>query len=255
MRGIPSVPASMRSQALEAVAPSSRHWQYGLQLAIALILLEGALWSSGVTQVFCFWSTVAWIVLTTRMPARSGADLGLCLKGIRGMSWLLCLSLGCATAAIWIAWQRGDLHPAFGPATRPWHYLAYAGWALLQQFMLQSYFFLRLERMLSSSWRAVIGCAVLFSFVHLPNSFLALTTLAGGLVFCELFRRYRNIYPLGLAHAALGICIAVTVSSDLHHHMRVGRGFYDDPSSNGNLSSFFYGGAKHDLHTTDQALQ
>jgi hypothetical protein len=47
----------------------------------------------------------------------------------------------------------------------------------------------------------------------------------GGLVFCELFRRYRNIYLLGIVHAALGLTVAARLPDNLLHHMRVGIGF------------------------------
>ncbi len=134
--------------------------------------------------------------------------------------------------AIALAWRGGALHPAFGPDTRPWQYFAYSVWALFQQFVLQSYFFVRLEFIVGNSRRAVAVCAALFSLLHIPNPFLMLITLAAGLVFCELFRRHRSLYPLGLAHAVCGLCIAMTLSTNLHYGMRVGQGFLDHyPSS------------------------
>ena len=212
-------------------APTPTLWRYGVQLFIAFVLVEGALWSSTAFGIV-LWSAaaVAWMLLTTLIPAHSRADLGLSWTGLRG-SWLLPLSIACAGAAVGFAWYSGTLHPAFGSSTRPWHYAVYAFWALGQQFILQSYFFVRLEHLLASSSRAVIVCALLFALVHLPNHFLALITFVGGLVFCDVFRKYRSIYPLGVAHAVWGLCIAVTLSSDLHHNMRVGRGFLNDVSS------------------------
>jgi hypothetical protein len=50
-----------------------------------------------------------------------------------------------------------------------------------------------------------------------------------GLIFAELFRRYRNIYWLGLAHALLGIAVAVSVPDALHHQMRVGVAYMHYP--------------------------
>jgi len=46
-----------------------------------------------------------------------------------------------------------------------------------------------------------------------------------GLAFCELFRRYRNIYTLAIAQAILGMCLAAAVPDAWHHHMRVGIGY------------------------------
>ena len=50
-------------------------------------------------------------------------------------------------------------------------------------------------------------------------------TLAGGLFFCEMFRRYRSIYPIGMVHGLLGLTIALTMPDSLLHHMRVGIGY------------------------------
>lgn len=47
----------------------------------------------------------------------------------------------------------------------------------------------------------------------------------GGLFFCEMFRRYRNIFPLGLVHALLGLTLAASFSDAVLPHMRVGIGY------------------------------
>jgi membrane protease YdiL (CAAX protease family) len=205
---------------------------YGLQLTVALLLLESALWSSNLMQrgVF-FWSAMAWILSTSLISGESRSQMGLSLKGLKQTWWLLPCSVALAGAAVIAAWNSGRLHPAFGPQTTASHYFAYALWAVFQQFILQSYFFLRLEPLLGSSRRAVLAGAVLFSVVHIPNALLALATFVGGLLLCEFFRRYRNIYALGLAHAIVGLCIAVTTPSTLNHGMRVGQGFFDYQSS------------------------
>jgi hypothetical protein len=100
----------------------------------------------------------------------------------------------------------------------------YLIWTFEQQFMLQSFFFLRLELLLGSR-KAVWAAAGLFAVAHLPNPVLVPATLVAGLVFCELFCRYRNIYTLAIAQAILGMCLAAAVPESLHHHMRVGIGY------------------------------
>jgi len=102
-----------------------------------------------------------------------------------------------------------------------WQYFV---WALIQEFMLQSFFFTRCEELFGSS-AAVWVTATLFASAHLPSPILTTFTLAGGLFFCEMFRRYRSIYPIGIVHAVLGLTIAVTVPDSLLHHMRVGIGY------------------------------
>lgn len=112
------------------------------------------------------------------------------------------------------------------PLYRAWQY---AIWALLQQFILQSFIYLRLESVMGSR-PAVLGAALLFSVAHFPNPWLVGLSLVGALFFCEMFRRYRNIFPLGLVHAALGLTIAASLPDHWLHHMRVGIGYLKYPA-------------------------
>ena len=107
------------------------------------------------------------------------------------------------------------------PLTRSWQY---GIWALEQEFILQSIFFLRLEPVLGSR-RAVVAAAMLFAVAHIPSPALTVLAFSGGVVFCELFRRWRNLYPLGIIHGALGLTIAASLPDHWLHHMRVGIGY------------------------------
>jgi membrane protease YdiL (CAAX protease family) len=120
----------------------------------------------------------------------------------------------------------GSMIRSIGPAQAvPWKRAwQYGIWALEQEFILQSFFYVRLESLLGSR-RAVWGAAGLFCVAHLPSPILTLLSFAGGLLFCEMFRRYRNIFPLGLVHATLGLTIAASFPDGLLHHMRVGIGY------------------------------
>jgi membrane protease YdiL (CAAX protease family) len=115
------------------------------------------------------------------------------------------------------------------PADPTWpklsNILPYFVWAIFQQFLLQSFIFLRMESALGSK-RAVIVSSAFFTFAHLPNWPLTALTLFGALFFTELFRRYRSIYPLGIAHFFMGISIAYSFPTSLMHHMRVGLSFW-----------------------------
>ena len=97
-------------------------------------------------------------------------------------------------------------------------------WSLAQEFILQSVFFLRFEALIGPR-RAVVATATLFAVAHLPSPLLTLLSMIGGILFCELFRRYRNLYPIGLIHGALGLTIAASFPDKWMHHMRVGVGY------------------------------
>jgi membrane protease YdiL (CAAX protease family) len=72
---------------------------------------------------------------------------------------------------------------------------------------------------------AVWIAATLFAAVHLPSPILTTLTLIGALFFCEMFRRYRSIYPIGVVHALLGLTVSLSMPDSLLHHMRVGIGY------------------------------
>jgi hypothetical protein len=57
------------------------------------------------------------------------------------------------------------------------------------------------------------------------------------LIACLLFLRNRNLIPLALTHALLGITIAMTVPGPIIRNMRVGLGYLTYPSSHTNRSN------------------
>lgn len=120
----------------------------------------------------------------------------------------------------------GLLLRSFGPPQPlPWmRAWQYAVWSLLQEFILQSFMYVRLESLYGSR-RAVLVAAFLFAVAHLPSPVLTMLSFLGALFFCEMFRRYRNLYALGVVHAALGLTIAASLPDSLMHHMRVGLGY------------------------------
>ncbi|HVI05831.1 MAG TPA: CPBP family intramembrane glutamic endopeptidase, partial [Sphingomicrobium sp.] len=141
------------------------------------------------------------------------------LAGVRSM--LLAGAVLCAAIAAIGAGVR-----AFGagfplPWARSWRY---AIWALEQEFILQSIIFLRLESLVGGR-RAVVAAAGLYALAHIPSPVLTILAFLGGLLFSDSFRRWRNLYPLGLIHAALGLTIAATLPDRWLHHMRVGIGY------------------------------
>jgi membrane protease YdiL (CAAX protease family) len=215
----------------------SVHRGMWLQVVVAFLLFEGTLWSGGRAKWLLFCCAVIWVLATGFSRFRI-EDLGLTSRGLKQCAWLLPVAALIGFIATLTAWIYGGLHGAFGPRTSPAQYAAYACWAMFQQFVLQSYFFIRLESGLQSGRAAVLSCASLFSLLHIPNPALMLATFIAGLLFCELFRRYRNLYSLGIAHAILGLSLAAALPSDFHHNMRVGRGFFHDDSSKANISYF-----------------
>ena len=103
----------------------------------------------------------------------------------------------------------------------------YFPWGLLQQYILNGYFLNRLDGAVSRQ-AAPLYSAALFSGAHLPNWFLMLVTLAAGYCCARIYRRYKNLYFLGLAHATLGFLLFFVVPDSISHHLKVGPGFFGE---------------------------
>ena len=135
--------------------------------------------------------------LTMVLLGRPGLDeLGLGLRGLVASLWILPAAVGLTVASVLVARSVGTFHPLYNPDLL--HVGGYVLWTVYQQFLLQDYFMPRLTRTLTSD-SGIAVAAVLFAAAHLPNLSLTLATLVWGAVSCLLFRRYRNLYVLGLA--------------------------------------------------------
>ncbi len=139
--------------------------------------------------------------------------------------WVVGVALLTAGAAVAFAARMHTLHEPAGLARWIRAFGGYAVWAFVQQFLMQGYFLLRLLRLAPSRSWAAIATAGIFAVAHLPNPILTPLTMLWGLGACLLFLKYRNLYPLALAHAAFGICVAITIPAPVMHNMRVGLGY------------------------------
>ena len=197
-----------------------------LELVAVFTLIMVALWTPNPVRGISGWVALALIVLFSLRSGQHIAALGMGLAGLRQSLWVVCVALAGAATVVLAGWRMHTLHPVLGALPAWWGFWAYMIWALLQQFILQDFFLLRLLRLLPSKTTAIATAALLFAVVHLPNPLLMVLTLLWGAAACTLFLRYRNLYTLGAAHGLLGLCLAIAVPNPIHHQMRVGRGYF-----------------------------
>ncbi|MGD1214389.1 MAG: CPBP family intramembrane glutamic endopeptidase [Terriglobales bacterium] len=216
---------AVESRVFPAVPTACRRYFVWAQIVIAFLFLEFAIWAP-TPETRNRWAAIAaiTILVLVLIDRPSLARLGLRLPKMFGAS--VVLGIGFATLifmVILVRWAGGQI-----PANTTWPGLqlawGYVIWALLQEFMLQSFFFNRYEELYGSS-AAVWMASTLFAAAHLPSPVLTTATLIGALFFCEMFRRYRSLYPLAIVHAMLGLTIAIITPDSLLHHMRVGIGY------------------------------
>lgn len=196
----------------------------GWQVVVAYGLIEAAVWTPvGLGNALIILLAALWILWAAADGRFSMRGMGIAVPAVKGTAWILAIGSAMA-AAIPVLAAMGHANSApthvvpFGQA------VIYSVWAVVQQFVLQSFFFVRLESLVGGRL-AVPATAVLFALAHLPSPLLTMASFVGGVFFCEMFRRYRNIFSLGLAHALLGLTMAASFSDGLLHHMRVGMGY------------------------------
>ena len=101
----------------------------------------------------------------------------------------------------------------------------YVPWGVFQQYALNGYFLNRLDAVLGRR-AASLMAAAFFCGVHTPNWFLMLAAFPAGYCSTLLYRRYRNLYFLGLAHALVGFLLYLVVPDSVSHHLRIGPGWF-----------------------------
>lgn len=200
-------------------------WLIIAQTGLVLASIEAALWSHGRTQSMWFMVAFAILLLSVLAPRQKVKELGIGSEGLVGATIAVPIALGAAAIILLVAWKLGTLRGLYGVYPAPWHAVFYAIWAFEQQFILNSFFYRRFEALMGDNTGTALVTALIFSLVHMPNPVLVPATFIGGLFFVEVFRRWRNIYPLAIAHAMLGLALAMAFPGPWIRHMRVGLGY------------------------------
>jgi membrane protease YdiL (CAAX protease family) len=195
------------------------------EVLLAFVGLELVLWTPRSIAHGLVIALVVGGVVWSSLRRNSAKELGLAWPAARTTAWTVAAGIMVAIALPLSVWLMGRPVPANPGWPKLGNILPYIVWAFGQQFLLNSFFFLRLESRLGARW-AVGASSVLFTFAHVPNLALTAMTVAGALFFTEMFRRYRSILPLGIAHAMLGLAVACSFPDSIMHHMRVGLGYW-----------------------------
>jgi membrane protease YdiL (CAAX protease family) len=104
-------------------------------------------------------------------------------------------------------------------------WVAYVPWGVFQQYALNGYFLNRLDAVMGRRAAPLISAA-LFCGVHTPNWLLMVVAFPAGYCSTRIYRRYRDLYFLGLAHATVGFLLFLVVPDSVSHHLRVGPGWF-----------------------------
>jgi len=198
-----------------------------LELISAYGLILAVIWTPMPAQRILYWLAIVAVVGITVLRREKLQSLGLAPTETRRSLWIVAAALALAVLAVVAAKELGTLHglPGVGRMPARTRVIGYLIWSFVQEFLVQVFVLTRLVRLLPRRSLAIAAAALLFAIAHIPNPILICLTLVWALIACPFFLRYRNLYALGLAHAILGLCVAVTVPDAMHHHMRVGLGY------------------------------
>jgi hypothetical protein len=217
-----------------SVGEAHGEWKPGGPLA-TVSALEVALIFTGILAYIWRWHHTfphAWmplwaLILASHVLHRdTPRGLGLTCTGFRASAqWVWPLGILLYLPLLFY----GFAHHRLAPLRPTWQslllLLGYGSWCAFQQYLTQSYFNNRLMLVVRNRHVSSALVGIMFSATHIPNLILMIATLVAGVVFAEVFARYRNIWPLALVQAVGGILIATVAPDALIHHMRVGPGY------------------------------
>jgi membrane protease YdiL (CAAX protease family) len=215
---------STRPSAGNFVAPGRKR-RDAVELSVGYGLILLVIWTPRPLQTVLYYVAIAALAAIFWRSFENWAVMGLRRANLLRSLWVVGVALLVAAVAALVAIRLHTLHVPDGPALFLKKFWGYIIWSFVQQILLLDFFLLRLLRLTSRRTSAVAATAAIFALAHLPNPILAPLTLLWGLAACLIFLRYRNLYPLAMAHAILGICIAMTVPGSVGHNMRVGLGY------------------------------
>jgi membrane protease YdiL (CAAX protease family) len=208
----PSAPAILKPRSRRRVLT---------EIFVSYTLILIVIWTPRPAQRWMWWVASASVVVFTCVSLDGARAMGLRAANFLRSLWVAGAALVIAVIAIIVAARLHTLKMPPGIVAFIQTYFAYGIWSFVQQFLLQCFFLLRFLRVLPPRW-AALAAAFIFAAAHLPSPILTPITFVWGLAACLIFLRYRNLYPLAIAHAIFGIAIAVTVPGPVDHNMRVG---------------------------------
>jgi hypothetical protein len=195
------------------------------ELGLGYGLILAAIWTPSPWREVLYFVTLGWIVVANWSSFPGWAAMGVRRVGFSRSLWVVGLALAVVGFAVLVASRLDTLHAPHGSLLLVEGFWGYTLWSFLQQFLLQGFFLRRLRVVLPDTRLAVLAAASLFALAHLPNPVLTVLTMVWGVLSCLIFLRYRNLFTVGLVHALLGVCVAVTVPGTIQHGMRVGLGY------------------------------
>ena len=199
------------------------------ELSIGYALILTVIWTPRPWQRMIYFVAAGFILVALWNSYPGAKAMGLRAANLGRSTWLIGASLIAAAVAVFVAGRLSTLHAPGGVSLFFQRYSGYILFAFVQQGLLQDFFLPRLLRLTHGPGMAALAAAGMFSLAHLPNPILTVITFVWGLMACLFFLRYRSLYALAVAHAILGVTVAMCVPGPVIRNMRVGLGYLTYP--------------------------
>ncbi len=96
------------------------------------------------------------------------------------------------------------------------------GWGLVQQYVLQGFINRRAQLIWGPGPISIFLTAIIFAALHLPNPWLTLVTLVGGILWAFIYQRAPNLLALAVSHAVMTWVLVSTLPPSALNHLRIG---------------------------------
>jgi hypothetical protein len=161
---------------------------------------------------------VVLVIVLAIVHNRRTHDWGFNAKAfLPALAWSAILTAVFGAVLWWVGRQFGPPPHRDAPLL---DFLYVVVWGGAQQFILQT---VVLREAQSVARRAAVPlAAAIFAAFHLPNPFLVMVTLLGGLIWCAIYARHPNIAPLALSHAASTVIILMSFNPGVTNNLRTG---------------------------------
>ncbi len=217
------------------MAGQSRGGESRLQrcTAIADVTLFPAfvLWFIWSLQFRARWTWILfplWLVVSFRLHRDTHQTLGWRLDNLWPATKQALIILGpMATGVVIIGLVLSPQRPARSASAVLGQFAGYLAFCTAQQLGLNCLVQNRMLALIRKEWASALLSGAIFAACHWPNPLLVPLTFIGGAAMAWMFGRVRNVIPLAIGQAILGMLVGWAFPMSWHHHMRVGPGYYD----------------------------
>jgi membrane protease YdiL (CAAX protease family) len=96
------------------------------------------------------------------------------------------------------------------------------GWGFVQQYVLEAFVNRRAQIIWGPGAISVLLTSLVFAVLHVPNPWLMVVTLVGGLVWATVYQRAPNLFALALSHSVMTWVLVSTLPVSALNHLRIG---------------------------------